>query len=61
MITRWAGIERVVCEPDAIYILLSGISALPVPRRAFATDEQFRQFARIAADLHAANKPAVVA
>jgi hypothetical protein len=51
-ITRWAGIERVIREKDVIYFLLSNISAIPVPRRAFATDQQFQQFAQAGADYH---------
>ena len=51
-IIRWAGIEQVVVQREATYLLLSKISAIVVPRRAFATDEQFNAFAQLAEGLH---------
>jgi hypothetical protein len=60
-ITRWAGMERVLQEKEVIYLLLANVTAIPVPRRAFATDDQFQQFAKAAAEFHAAAKPAAIA
>ena len=60
-ITRWAGIERVIGEKDAIYILLSNTTAIPVPRNAFASVEQFEQFAKAATDFHANAKLSPIA
>jgi hypothetical protein len=51
-ITRWAGIERVIREKDVIYFLLSNISAIPVPLRAFANEEQFQKFAQAGREYH---------
>ena len=52
-VTRWIGIERIVVDPNAIYILQSSTSAFIVPRRAFADEAQFRQFADKATEFHA--------
>lgn len=56
-IMRWAGIERIVVQREVIYLLISQISAIIVPRRAFANDEQFDAFARTAEELHHAKSP----
>ena len=56
-VIRWAGIEQVVVQQEATYLLLSKISAIVVPRRAFATDEQFNAFARLAEELHRDTSP----
>ena len=53
VVTRWVGIERVVVEPDAIYIMSSATSAFIVPRRALADEAQFRRFAETATQFHA--------
>jgi hypothetical protein len=47
---RWVAVERVVSSPEAIYIYVSAASAHILPRRSFASDEDFRTFARMAAD-----------
>lgn len=51
-VTRWAGIEGIIAEPQALYILVSAISAIPVPRRAFANDADFERFVAAARDFH---------
>jgi hypothetical protein len=51
--TRWIGVERVIAEPDSIYIMVSSHAAHIVPRRAFASDEQFRHFGQCATRFHA--------
>jgi len=52
-VTRWLGIERILVEPDAIYIMSSSTSAFIVPRRALADEAQFQRFAETATQFHA--------
>jgi YcxB-like protein len=51
-VVRWAGIEAIIAEPQALYILVSAVSAVPVPRRAFATEADFERFVAAARDFH---------
>jgi YcxB-like protein len=51
-VTRWIGVERIVAEPQALYIMVSAISAIPVPRRAFANDADFDRFVAAAHEFH---------
>jgi hypothetical protein len=57
---RWIGVSQVVRRPDALYLTVSSFSALLVPRRAFASDAQFAQFAQAAQDYHAGASGRVV-
>ena len=51
-VVRWAGIEAIITEPQALYILVSAVSAVPVPRRAFATEADFERFVAAAREFH---------
>lgn len=52
-VTRWSAIERIVVSNDAVYIYVSSVSSVVVPRRAFSSDEHFHTFARTAQEYHA--------
>ena len=41
---RWAGIEKVRADRDGIYIFISSLSAFVLPRRAFNSEQHFREF-----------------
>ena len=43
-IRKWTSVERVVATPSHLFIYTSGIEAYVVPRRAFATDSEFKAF-----------------
>jgi hypothetical protein len=49
---RWEGITRIECLADTLYLRCSDLSALIVPKRAFADDVLFRQFAKAAVEFH---------
>jgi hypothetical protein len=43
---RWQGMEKIEMSPKAIYLYSSSMTAYAIPRRAFATEEQFQRFAQ---------------
>lgn len=45
---RWAGVEKVRADKDGIYIFVSSLSAFVLPRRAFNSEQHFREFAQAA-------------
>ena len=47
-ITRWIGVERIVITPDAVFFYDSAVGAHLLPKRAFATDADFRHFVELA-------------
>jgi hypothetical protein len=51
--TRWIAIERVDPQPQALYLYVSSNSAHIVPRRAFASEDDFRTFIDAAQEFHA--------
>lgn len=55
--TRWFAVEKVVTTPTAIYIYESALSAHILPRREFANDMAFDEFAAAAAGFHRAAHP----
>ncbi len=55
--TQWFAVEKVVTTPTAIYIYVSAVSAHILPRRAFANDIAFDEFAAAAAAFHRAAHP----
>jgi hypothetical protein len=60
-LTRWAGIAEIRREPEAVYFCIASSTAVIAPRRAFATDEQFRQFAQAAGDFQSQARNLAVA
>jgi hypothetical protein len=48
----WSGIERVVKDKDHAYIYTSALTAIIVPRRAFADDVVFDEFVGRATQYH---------
>lgn len=44
----WLAVERVVVDGDALYIYISAVSAIVVPRRAFAQEAEFEAFVETA-------------
>lgn len=42
---RWVGIERILVEPDNLFILVSTLQPMVLPRRAFNSEQHFREFA----------------
>jgi uncharacterized membrane protein len=51
--TRWIAMERVDPQPEALYLYVSSNSAHIVPRRPFASDDDFRTFIQTAQQFHA--------
>lgn len=52
-VTRWIAIEKIVVSKDAVYIYISSVSSVVVPRRAFSSDEHFQSFVHTAQEFHA--------
>lgn len=50
-VTRWAAIERVATTDEHIFIYLSSVAAITVPRSAFSSPEDFAAFASRAQQL----------
>ena len=46
--TAWPAVERVVVDGDVLYLYISSVSAVVVPRRAFAQDADFEAFVETA-------------
>ncbi|MBV8879876.1 MAG: YcxB family protein [Planctomycetaceae bacterium] len=44
----WPVVERIVRDANALYVYVSAVAALIVPRRAFATPEEFEAFSAAA-------------
>lgn len=42
---RWTGVERVHVEQDCLYIFITAIDAIFLPRRAFNSEQHFREYA----------------
>jgi len=51
-VMRWVGLERIITDPHALYILVAVTSAVIVPRRAFASDADFARFVATAHEFH---------
>jgi hypothetical protein len=50
--TVWRGVERVVRAGDHVFIYISALAAIIVPRRAFAGASEFEEFVRAASGYH---------
>ena len=46
--TRWPAVEKVVTTEEALYVYISAIEAIVIPRRAFGTSAEFEDFAATA-------------
>ena len=44
-IRNWSSVERIATTPTHMFVYTSGVEAFVVPRRAFATEAEFRDFA----------------
>ncbi len=51
--TAWAAVERVSRHENYAFVYTSALSAIIVPRRAFATAAEFEQFVKTAGDYRA--------
>ncbi|MGI8982614.1 MAG: YcxB family protein [Pirellulaceae bacterium] len=51
--TRWSVIEKIVVTEQALYIYISSVSSVVVPRRAFTSDDHFQTFVHTAQEFHA--------
>ena len=47
-ISRWIGVEKVLVEADCLFIFVSAMSAYVLPRRAFNSEQHFREYAAAA-------------
>lgn len=47
-ISRWIGVEKVLVEDDCLFIFVSAMSAYVLPRRAFNSEQHFREYAALA-------------
>jgi hypothetical protein len=47
-VARWTGVERVLIEKDYLFIFLTALDALVLPRRAFNSEQHFREYALLA-------------
>ena len=54
---RWEEIDKVVGTPGYIFVCLSPVNAMPVPRRAFADEAAFRSFMLTAQKYHWPKSP----
>jgi hypothetical protein len=45
---RWPAVERIVTAEEALYVYISAVEAIIVPRRAFASPSEFDAFAEAA-------------
>jgi hypothetical protein len=52
-VARWIAVERIDHQPPALYLYLSSNTAFIVPRRAFASDDDFQTFVNTAQQFHA--------
>ena len=52
-VTRWIAVEKIVVAGDALYIYISSVSSVVVPRRAFTSDDHFRTFVHTTQEFHA--------
>jgi membrane protein implicated in regulation of membrane protease activity len=43
-IVRWKAVERIVEEREVLYVYISSVDAVIIPRRAFASDDEFAAF-----------------
>lgn len=50
--TAWRAVERVAASEEHAYIYTNALTAIIVPRRAFADPPEFEQFVRAAKDYH---------
>jgi hypothetical protein len=48
--TAWRAVERVAASEEHAYIYTNALTAIIVPRRAFADPPEFEQFVRLAKD-----------
>lgn len=48
MTIQWPAVERIVAAEDSLYVYVSAIEAIIVPRRAFEKPEEFEAFAAAA-------------
>jgi hypothetical protein len=48
--TRWSSIEKVAVTADYLFIYYSALTALVIPRRAFADDAHWQDYVRLAQD-----------
>ena len=53
----WEGVEKVAATDDYLYIYLSAVSAIFVPRRAFSDPSDFDRFVAAAVEYHRQNQP----
>lgn len=51
-VTRWIVVEKVATTSDALYIYISSVSSVVIPRRAFSSDDHFQTFVRTAEEFH---------
>lgn len=51
--TAWRAVERVVLAGDYIFVYTNALAAIIVPQRAFASRDEFEQFANAASDFRA--------
>lgn len=47
-ISRWVGVEKVLVEDDCLFIFVTTVSAFVLPRRAFNSEQHFREYAAAA-------------
>ena len=52
-VARWMAVEGIDPQPTALYLYLSSNTAFIVPRRAFASDDDFQTFVHTAQQFHA--------
>jgi hypothetical protein len=52
-VTRWLGVEKLVVAERALYIYISSVSSIVIPRRAFSSDDHFQTFFHTAQEFHA--------
>lgn len=45
---KWPAVEKIVATPDYAFFYASALSAIVIPRRAFASDEEFKHFVETA-------------
>lgn len=47
-VARWSGVERVLIEKNYLFIFITALDALVLPRRAFNSEQHFREYALLA-------------
>lgn len=50
--TRWIAIEKIVVTEEALYIYISSVSSVVIPRREFTSNDHFQTFIQTAQDFH---------